>query len=75
MREKVIEILKSVNDLIDCESDALIDDEVIDSIELMEVISELEDEFEIEIDMENIVPQNFNSVDAIVEMIQNLTND
>ena len=75
MREKIIEILESVNGMIDVESSSLIDDEIIDSIELMEIISELEDEFEIEIDMENIVAENFNSVEAMVNLVTKLAEE
>ena len=39
------------------------------------VLAELEDTFDIEIDMEYIVPENFDSVEAMWDMIQELTGE
>lgn len=71
--EKLLEILKKVNSTVDFETQtALIDDEIIDSLELMELISEIEEEFNVEIEMEDIIPENFNTVAAIWELINRL---
>lgn len=68
--EKLLEILKSINDTVDFEAQtALIDDEIIESLELMELISEMEDAFEISIEMEDIIPDNFNTVEAMWELV------
>lgn len=76
MKDKIIEILKSMDDSIDYASEqALIDDKVIDSLTLTALISELEGEFDIEIDMDDIVPENFNSVDAMAELISRLQDE
>ena len=39
---------------------------------MISLISELEDQFEVEIDASEIVPENFNSADAMWKMIQRL---
>ncbi len=71
--DKILEILNEINDSIDYENeDALIDDELIDSVDLTGLISELEDAFDVEIGMEEIIPENFNSVEAMWDMIQRL---
>lgn len=73
--EKLLEILKELNDTIDFENETkLIDDELIDSLDLMQLISELEENFEVEIGMEKIVPENFNSAKAMWNMITELQN-
>ena len=36
------------------------------------ILAELEETFDIEIDMEYIVPENFNSVEAMWKMVQEL---
>ena len=51
---------------------ALIDDRILDSFGVISLISELEDQFEVEIDASEIVPENFNSADAMWKMIQRL---
>lgn len=74
MRETILEILKETNRAIDYQKEkALIDDKLIDSLELMEIISDLESAFQIEIGMEEIVPANFNSVEAIEQMVSRLS--
>lgn len=71
--EELLEALKRVNSKIDYEaSDKLITDKIIDSIDMTSILAELEDTFDIEIDMEYITPENFNSVEAMWEMIQEL---
>lgn len=71
--EELLEILKGINDTVDFASEnAIIDDGIIDSIDLTGLISELEDAFNIEIDMDEIVAENFNTVDAMWKMITRL---
>lgn len=71
--EKLLEILKSINDTVDFEAQtAIIDDEIIESLELMELISEMEDVFDISIEMEDIIPDNFNTVEAMWELVNRL---
>lgn len=71
--EKLLKLLRAVNDTIDFEREKnLIDNELITSLELMELISEMEVAFDITIDMEEIVPENFNSVEDMMEMIERL---
>lgn len=71
--ETLIEILNDIDDTVEWESEtALIDDRILDSFGVISLISELEDQFEIEIDASEIVPENFNSADAMWKMIQRL---
>lgn len=74
--DKIIEILRGVKEDVDYENeDQLIDDEIIDSLELMEIISELEDEFGISIEMDDITPQNFNSAETILALVKRLREE
>ncbi len=50
----------------------LIDDRIMDSLMLISLISELEDQFGIEIDASRLTPENLNSVDAMWKMITEL---
>lgn len=70
MEEKVLEICKEVDDSIDYTSTTLIDDGVLDSVTLISIISELSDEFDVSIPYEEIIPENFNSVKAMAELVE-----
>ena len=51
----------------------LIDDEILDSVEVVDLIGELEEMFDISVSMEYIQPENFQSVEAMWAMIQELS--
>ncbi|MDD6616719.1 MAG: acyl carrier protein [Lachnospiraceae bacterium] len=70
---ELIEALKRVNPKIDYENETgLVSNKIIDSIDMTSILAELEETFDIEIDMEYIVPENFDSVQAMWDMIQEL---
>ena len=72
--EKIKEILESNCPDIELDGNTkFITDGLIDSVDLVAVISDIEYEFGIEISMEEIIPENFDSVDAIWEKIQRLS--
>lgn len=76
MKEKILAILNEMDDSVDYASEsALIDDKIIDSLTLTALISELENEFGIEIDMDDIVPENFNSIDAMASLVTRLQDE
>ena len=70
MKETVLEILKGIRGDIDFENETkLIDDNILASLDIVAIVGEFNDEFDIEISVEDLVPENFNSVDAMVELI------
>ena len=70
MRETILEILSGVRSDIDFENNTkLIDDGILESLDIVAIVGELNDEFDVEIPVEDLVPENFNSVDAMVELI------
>ena len=71
MREKILGILLEINPDIKYEEETrLIDDELLDSFSIIELITNLMDEFEIELDADDIEPENLNSLDAICELVK-----
>lgn len=74
MKEQVLAILKEVKPTKNLEhvSD-IVEGGYIDSFELMFLITTLNENFNIEIGIDDIIPDNFNSVDCIVKMIDRLT--
>ena len=67
--EKLIEILKGIRPDIDIENKTLVDDGVLDSFDIVTLVSELIDAYDIELSVEDILPENFNSVEAIQQLI------
>lgn len=68
--EKILNEIKPTIRLVNM--DHIIDDGYLDSLELMTLISALMNEFGFELDIEWITPENFNSVDAIVALVERL---
>lgn len=74
--EELLEVLKRALPNVDWETDdLLVDDGIIDSMDVVTVISEITDEYDIEIPSEEMEPENFNSVKAIYELIQRLEEE
>lgn len=71
--EKLLEILKGIRPDVDFENeDALIDDGILDSFDVVSIISELDDEFGVQVKINELDPENFNSVESIWNLVQKL---
>lgn len=71
--EKLLEILEDIQPGVDYENcTTLIDDEILDSFAILSIVSELEDAFDVEVTPVEIVPENFNSAQALWNMIERL---
>ena len=69
--EDLMEILRDLRPDVDFETEtALIDDGILGSFEITALVNEIMDEFDIEISMADLEPENFNSAQAIYEFIQ-----
>lgn len=76
MEEKIIEILNSLKPGADFAASAdLLGDGLIDSFAMINLVSELEDEFDVEIGAQNIIKENFKTVKAIADMITRLADE
>ena len=71
MKKQIIEILSEICPGIDCETEtSLIDDGLIDSLDIVAVVTELMEAFDVELGVDDLTPENFNSVEAIEELIE-----
>ena len=71
--EKLLELLKGIRPDVDFENeDALIDDGILDSFDVVSIISEIDDMFGVQVKINELDPENFNSVESIWEMVQKL---
>ena len=75
-RETIIEIVGELCPATDCETcTTLVDDRHLDSLAMVALVADLEDNFDIEIPPVHVVPENFNSVDAICALVEKLMED
>ena len=72
MREDIIEILEQINPLLDPDDEDMSIAEFLESKQLIELIVELEDKFDIDIPYDERNEDNFATVETIIEMINNL---
>ena len=74
--DKVLEIVKGIRADVDFENEKkLIDDGILDSFDIISIVAEFNEAFDIEIDVEDLEPENFNTVEAMWELIQKLQED
>ena len=68
--EKLIAILKSLHADVDFDSEQdLIGEEILDSLDIVTLITEINAEFDVSIPAEEILPENFSSAAAIYDLI------
>ncbi len=72
--EKLLKILKEIKPRVDFENEtALIENGILNSFDMIQIINAISDEFVIDISAAEIVPENFNSIKAMWNMIQRLS--
>ena len=73
--EKLLEILKEIRPDVDFENEtALIDDGILDSFDVVSIISELDNEYGVQVRITELDPENFNSAESIWQLVQKLKN-
>ena len=71
--EKLLEILEGIRPDVDFRNEtALIDDCILDSFDVVSIISELDDAFNVQIRITELDPENFNSAESIWNLITEL---
>ena len=71
--DELLELLEDIKPTVDFRTcTGLIDDGYLDSFDILSIVSELNDAFGIEISPVDIVPENFNSAQALWNMVERL---
>ncbi|MBP3831740.1 MAG: acyl carrier protein [Clostridia bacterium] len=74
--EELLEILKKIKPGVKFEgNEHLIDNEELDSLSIVEIVAAIDNEFDVEIPVKEVVPENFNSVEAMWNLIQKLLDE
>ena len=71
--ETLLDILNELHNDVDFSTaERLIDEGILDSLDIVTLITEINDAFEVSIPAEEIIPENFNSAKAIMDLINKL---
>ncbi len=74
--DELLEILTDLHPDVDFETcDTLIDDKILDSFDIVSIIAEINDVFDVVIPAEEIIPENFNSAEALYDLIERLGDE
>lgn len=74
--QELMEILEGIRPDIDFEKEkALVTDRLLESFDIINLVSEINDEFDVKIKPADLVPENFDSVEAMWEMIERLQDE
>lgn len=73
---EIVEILKEINPYIEIdENTELIESEILDSLSIIYIVTQLEDRFGIYVDEKLVLPENFKTVMDINEMLQKCSSE
>lgn len=76
MKEKIKEILMDICPEVDFEKETkLISDGILTSFDIVSIVAELGDEFDITIGPKDLIAENFNSLDAITALVKRLAGE
>lgn len=71
MREKILAVLEEIRPDVDFVNEKLlIDDSILDSFDIISIVNEFNNTFDVDIDVEDLEPDNFNTIEAMQELIE-----
>lgn len=74
--KELLEILQGIKPGVDFENEqGLVEKGILDSMAMIRLVSEIGDEFDVEIKVTDLVPENFNSAEAIMSLIERLEDE
>lgn len=76
IREGILDILQELHEDVDFEAEEkMVDDKILDSFDLVTLVTELGEEFDVDITAKDFVAENFNSLDSLANMIARLQDE
>lgn len=76
IKKTLLEILTDLHPDVDFEGcDTIVDDKILDSFDIISLVSDINDEFDVVITAEKIIPDNFNSLDALCNLVRELMDE
>ena len=76
IREEILKLLQELHEDVDFElEDALVDDKVLDSFDLVTLVTELNETFDVEVTAREFIAENFNSLDTLTDMSYELMEE
>lgn len=74
--QTLLDILSELHPEVDFETaDRLIDDKILDSFDIVTLVAEIDAEFDVAIPAEELIPENFNSAQALYALIERLLDE
>ena len=74
--EKIIEILESIRSDVDfTKEEKLIDDGILDSFDIVSIVAELCEEYDVTITIDQLEPENFNSAAAMLALVNSILDE
>ncbi len=74
--EELLEILAEIKEDVDFENtEDLVDGQILNSLDILQIIAAINDEYDISIPAKEIIPNNFNSAKRMWAMIERLMDD
>lgn len=71
--EELLKLLQEIRPDVDFDhTERLIDDQVLDSFDIVTLVGEMNDRFNIQIGVEHLLPENFNSIEAMLKLVEKL---
>lgn len=76
MEQRILKVLKDINeDILTYDGADMMGDGILDSFQVIDIVSGLEEEFSLEIDAEYVVAENFANKGAVIALIKMLTGE
>ncbi len=74
--DELLEILEDLHPEVDFETaTGLIDNKILDSFDVVTIVAEVNEEFDVAIPAEELIPENFNTAQALWELIERLMDE